>query len=49
MFSRLEDAFGTEPPALELAKNLVIQLRYLENVEDVCREWSPGKPVEIVH
>lgn len=46
----LKKAFDeTTPPDLELARNLVIQLKYLDNVETVCREWSPGKRVEIKH
>lgn len=45
----LSGAFKESPPDLETAKNLVIQLRYLENVDGVCREWSPGKRVEIQH
>lgn len=47
---RLTTAFDkTVPPDLETAKNLVIQLRYLDNVEGVCREWSPGKRIELQH
>lgn len=37
----------TQPPDLESARNLVIQLKYLDNVETVCREWSPGKRLEL--
>ncbi|GAA5907754.1 J-type chaperone JAC1 [Sporobolomyces salmoneus] len=48
--SSLVKAFDqTEPPDLEGARNLVIQLKYLDNIETVCREWSPGKRVEIQH
>ena len=39
---------GTEKD-LEGARNLVIQLKYLGNVEQVCREWSLGKRLEIQH
>ncbi|GAA6060082.1 hypothetical protein JCM10212_003043 [Sporobolomyces blumeae] len=42
-------AFSTTPPDLEQARNLVIQLKYFDNVETVCREWSPGKRVEFQH
>lgn len=45
----LEVAFQADPPDLDAAKNLLIQLKYLENVENVCREWSPGKRIEIQH
>ncbi|CAD6575114.1 MAG: hypothetical protein CYPHOPRED_005576 [Cyphobasidiales sp. Tagirdzhanova-0007] len=31
------------------AKNLLIRLRYQDNVENVCREWSPGKDIVIQH
>jgi len=48
--SSLVKAFDqTEPPDLQGARNLVIQLKYLDNVETVCREWSPGKRLEIQH
>ncbi|GAA5971266.1 hypothetical protein JCM3765_000966 [Sporobolomyces pararoseus] len=40
----LKKAFDeTFPPDLELARNLVIQLKYLDNVETVCREWNGPK------
>ncbi|GAA5928820.1 J-type chaperone JAC1 [Sporobolomyces koalae] len=38
-----------DPPDLETARNLIIQLKYLDNVETVCREWTPGKRVELQH
>ncbi|GAA6025276.1 hypothetical protein JCM11491_000158 [Sporobolomyces phaffii] len=48
--SNLVKAFDeTDPPDLETARNLVIQLKYLDNVETVCREWSPGQRVELQH
>lgn len=47
--TRLTAAFGSSPPDLETAKNLVVQLRYLENVEGVCREWQPGGRIELHH
>lgn len=31
------------------AKRLAIRLRYLENVETACREWAPGKRIELQH
>ncbi|GJN89192.1 hypothetical protein Rhopal_002169-T1 [Rhodotorula paludigena] len=43
--SRLTSAFATSPPDLELVRNLVIELRYLDNIDQVCREWAPGKGV----
>ncbi|KAL8280782.1 hypothetical protein RQP46_006786 [Phenoliferia psychrophenolica] len=46
---KLSEAFGKEPPDLDAARNLVIKLRYLQNVENVCREWSPGKRIELQH
>ncbi|TKA55133.1 hypothetical protein B0A53_02103 [Rhodotorula sp. CCFEE 5036] len=36
-------------PDLEAARNLVIELRYLDNIEQVCREWQPGKRVDLQH
>lgn len=32
-------------PDLERARELVIELRYLDNIDQVCREWAPGKEV----
>lgn len=46
----LSSAFGaSSEPDLEAARNLVIELRYLDNIEQVCREWQPGKRVELQH
>ena len=47
--SHLSKAFRAEPPDLDAAKNLVIKLRYLQNVENVCREWAPGRRIELQH
>ncbi|KAK4702163.1 hypothetical protein P7C70_g4063, partial [Phenoliferia sp. Uapishka_3] len=47
--SNLAQAFKASPPDIEVARNLVIKLRYLNNVENVCREWSPSKRIEIQH
>ncbi|KAK9898386.1 hypothetical protein P389DRAFT_193424 [Cystobasidium minutum MCA 4210] len=33
----------------EEAKNLLIRLRYMNNVEGVCREWQPGKEIVLQH
>ncbi|CEQ40259.1 SPOSA6832_01856, partial [Sporobolomyces salmonicolor] len=45
----LSTAFSSSPPDLDTARNLVIRLKYLDNVETVCREWSPGKRIELQH
>lgn len=45
----LSNAFSSIPPNLPEAKAMVIKLRYLQNVDEVCREWSPGKRIEIQH
>ncbi|POY71713.1 hypothetical protein BMF94_5073 [Rhodotorula taiwanensis] len=45
----LATAFSASAPDLEAAKNLVIELRYLDNIEQVCREWQPGKRLELQH
>ncbi|SGY48794.1 BQ5605_C001g00694 [Microbotryum silenes-dioicae] len=49
-FQKLSQAFeDAQNPDLGLAKDAIIKLKYLENVENVCREWAPGKPIEIQH
>ncbi|GAA5965114.1 hypothetical protein JCM8115_006667 [Rhodotorula mucilaginosa] len=45
----LSKAFAAPEPDLEAARNLVIELRYLDNIEQVCREWQPGKRVDLQH
>lgn len=45
----LSKAFAAPEPDLEAARNFVIELRYLDNIEQVCREWQPGKRVELQH
>lgn len=49
MIEALSKAFAAPEPDLETARNLVIELRYLDNIEQVCREWQPGKRVELQH
>lgn len=41
--------FATDPLPGAEAKELTIKLRYLDNVEQVCREWQPGRRVELHH
>lgn len=48
-FQALAEQFDATSPDLDQAKNLLIRLKYLENVEGVCKEWSPGKRVELQH
>lgn len=31
------------------AKDLLVRLRYMNNVEGVCREWQPGKKIVLQH
>lgn len=31
------------------AKQLTVKLRYLNNVDGVCRDWQPGKRIELQH
>ncbi|TNY17010.1 hypothetical protein DMC30DRAFT_333024, partial [Rhodotorula diobovata] len=38
-------ASASSSPDLERARELVIELRYLDNIDQVCREWAPGKEV----
>lgn len=45
----LSDSFSNTPVDTQKAKKLTIQLRYFQNVEDVCREWQPGKRIELQH
>lgn len=45
----LSKAFAASEPDLEAARNLVIELRYLDNIEQVCREWQPGKRIDLQH
>lgn len=49
MIEALSKAFAAPEPDLEAARNLVIELRYLDNIEQVCREWQPGKRVDLQH
>ncbi|KAH8919849.1 hypothetical protein BT69DRAFT_1223584 [Atractiella rhizophila] len=45
----LKEALDGQPRDLDRGKELLIRLRYLRNVEDVCREWQPGKGVVLQH
>ncbi|KAM0755084.1 hypothetical protein T439DRAFT_322138 [Meredithblackwellia eburnea MCA 4105] len=36
----LSKFLSSRPPDFEAAKNRIIQLRYLDNIEKVCREWE---------
>lgn len=42
-------AFSDSPAKIQEAKRLSIKLRYLQNIEDVCREWAPGKEILLHH
>lgn len=33
----------------EKMKKLTVELRYWSNIEDVCREWQPGKAITLHH
>lgn len=33
----------------EKFKALTVELRYWSNIEDVCREWQPGKAITLQH
>ncbi|KPV75427.1 uncharacterized protein RHOBADRAFT_43932 [Rhodotorula graminis WP1] len=41
----LSTVFASSSPDLERARDLVIELKYLDNIDSVCREWAPGKDV----
>ncbi|GAA5851279.1 hypothetical protein JCM5353_006814 [Sporobolomyces roseus] len=45
----LKEKLDGQEKDLQGAKDFVIQLKYLNNVEQVCREWTPGKRLEIQH
>lgn len=45
----LAQQLDSESRDLDLARNLVIQLRYLENIDGVCKEWTAGKRNDVVH
>ncbi|GAA5920195.1 hypothetical protein JCM6882_007693 [Rhodosporidiobolus microsporus] len=47
--SALSSALSSSPPDLETARNLVIELKYFANIDTVCKEWQPGKLVELQH
>jgi molecular chaperone HscB len=32
-----------------MARNLVIELNYFANIDTVCKEWQPGKRIELQH
>ncbi|KAK4053276.1 molecular chaperone [Microbotryomycetes sp. JL221] len=48
-FAELSTILDAQTPDLEAARNLLIKLKYLENIEGVCREWQPGKRIELQH
>lgn len=43
----LDSAFNNQQ--WHQAKLLAIKLRYLNNVENVCREWMPGQEIVLQH
>ncbi|GAA6027319.1 hypothetical protein JCM8097_002589 [Rhodosporidiobolus ruineniae] len=45
----LSAALSASPPDLETARNLVIELKYFDNIDTVCREWQPGQRIELSH
>jgi len=47
--SELSTALSASPPDLERARNLVIELNYFANIDTVCKEWQPGKRIELSH
>lgn len=47
--SLLSQAFAANPPDVERAKQLTVELRYLRNLEEAAKEWRMGERVEIRH
>ncbi|BGP15875.1 hypothetical protein JCM10213_003696 [Rhodosporidiobolus nylandii] len=45
----LSSALSSSPPDLETARNLVIELKYFDNIDTVCKEWQPGQRIELQH
>ncbi|GAA5916407.1 hypothetical protein JCM8208_000907 [Rhodotorula glutinis] len=41
----LSTVFASSSPDLERARDLIIELKYVDNIDSVCREWAPGKEV----
>ncbi|KAM0787806.1 hypothetical protein ACM66B_003860 [Microbotryomycetes sp. NB124-2] len=48
-FEQLSTVLDCSNPDLEEAKTLLVKLKYYENIEGVCREWQPGKRIELQH
>ncbi|KAK4046215.1 molecular chaperone [Microbotryomycetes sp. JL201] len=48
-FEQLATVFDNGSPNLDEAKTLLIKLKYYENIDGVCREWQPGKRIELQH
>lgn len=47
--SELERALAEQDLDVSKAKALLIRMRYQQNVEDICREWAPGKEIVLHH
>ena len=47
--SELERALAEQDLDAPKAKALLIRMRYQQNVEDICREWAPGKEIVLHH
>jgi molecular chaperone HscB len=45
----LEASLADESLDAPKAKALLIRLRYQQGVEDICREWQPGKDIVLQH
>lgn len=45
----LEQSLAESQLDAPAAKSLLIRLRYQQGVEDICREWQPGKPITLQH
>jgi molecular chaperone HscB len=47
--SELERALAEQDLDAPKAKAMLICMRYQQNVEDICREWAPGKEIVLHH
>ena len=45
----LLDAFSQDPPNLQGAKDLAVQLRYWHGLEEATKDWAPGKRQVMIH
>ena len=45
----LEDCLSAPKLDVDACKECLMRLRYMDNVENVCKEWQPGKRIVLQH